>query len=99
MIVVGSCYLLLTLLGPYHRSIDFCFPLIPSHSALGWDNVTQGLVQLGFILMDTFGPKAAFGKVVEAVAPSGAETPNQKVCHLGSEILLNTFKARGHLYK
>ncbi|KAK2176099.1 hypothetical protein NP493_683g02030 [Ridgeia piscesae] len=62
------------------------------NSALGWDNVTQGLVQLGFILMDTFGPKAAFGKVVEAVAPSGAETPNQKVCHLGSEILLNTFK-------
>ena len=27
----------------------------------GWDHVTQGLVQLGFTLMDAFGPKM-FGK-------------------------------------
>ena len=28
MIVVGSCYFLLTLVGPDHQNIDFCFPLI-----------------------------------------------------------------------
>ena len=27
MTVVGSCYFLLILLGPYHQSVDFCFPL------------------------------------------------------------------------
>ena len=28
------------------------------HSLFGWDHVTQGLVQLGFTLMDAFGPKS-----------------------------------------
>ena len=27
------------------------------YSLFGWDHVTQGLVQLGFTLMDAFGPK------------------------------------------
>ena len=27
VIVVGSCYFLLTLLGSYLQSVDFCFPL------------------------------------------------------------------------
>lgn len=33
-------------------SVNFC------HSFFGWDHVTQGLVQLGFTLMDAFGPKS-----------------------------------------
>ena len=28
MIVVGSCYFLLTLLTPYDQNIDFCFPVM-----------------------------------------------------------------------
>ena len=32
------------------------------YSLFGWDHVTQGLVQLGFLLMDAFGPKT-FGRV------------------------------------
>ena len=28
----------------------------------GWDHVTQGIVQLGFILMDAFGAKNNHGK-------------------------------------
>uniref|UniRef100_A0A671PQZ9 Fanconi anemia group I protein-like n=1 Tax=Sinocyclocheilus anshuiensis TaxID=1608454 RepID=A0A671PQZ9_9TELE len=62
------------------------------NSVFGWDHVTQGLVQLGFILMDSFGPKAgAFGKVTEG-ASSTAKTPNQLACRLGGQVLLESFK-------
>ena len=33
------------------------FNVLFSYSLFGWDHVTQGLVQLGFTLMDAFGPK------------------------------------------
>ncbi|XP_043084247.1 Fanconi anemia group I protein isoform X2 [Puntigrus tetrazona] len=62
------------------------------NSVFGWDHVTQGLVQLGFILMDSFGPKAgAFGKVTEATS-STTKTPNQLACRLGGQVLLESFK-------
>uniref|UniRef100_A0A8C2HZ61 FA complementation group I n=1 Tax=Cyprinus carpio TaxID=7962 RepID=A0A8C2HZ61_CYPCA len=62
------------------------------NSVFGWDHVTQGLVQLGFILMDSFGPKAgAFGKVTEGTS-STAKTPNQLACRLGGQVLLESFK-------
>uniref|UniRef100_A0A672NW62 Fanconi anemia group I protein-like n=1 Tax=Sinocyclocheilus grahami TaxID=75366 RepID=A0A672NW62_SINGR len=61
------------------------------NSVFGWDHVTQGLVQLGFILMDSFGPKAgAFGKVTEGTS-STAKTPNQLACRLGGQVLLESF--------
>ncbi|XP_048014628.1 Fanconi anemia group I protein [Megalobrama amblycephala] len=61
------------------------------NSVFGWDHVTQGLVQLGFILMDSFGPKAgAFGKVTEGT--STTKTPNQQACRLGGQVLLESFK-------
>jgi len=60
-------------------------------SVFGWDHVTQGLVQLGFILMDSFGPKAGpFGKVTEGT--STTKTPNQLACRLGGQVLLESFK-------
>lgn len=34
-----------------------CFYIF-GYSLFGWDHVTQGLVQLGFTLMDAFGPKS-----------------------------------------
>uniref|UniRef100_A0A9J7XSE0 FA complementation group I n=1 Tax=Cyprinus carpio carpio TaxID=630221 RepID=A0A9J7XSE0_CYPCA len=62
------------------------------NSVFGWDHVTQGLVQLGFILLDSFGPKAgAFGKVTEGTS-STAKTPNQLACRLGGQVLLESFK-------
>ncbi len=63
-------------------------------SVFGWDHVTQGLVQLGFILMDSFGPKAGlFGKVTEGTS-STAKTPNQLACRLGGQVLLESFKVQ-----
>lgn len=56
--------------------------------------MTQGLVELGFILMDSYGPK----KIVDGraiVTSSGlSRTPNQHACQLGANILLETFKVR-----
>ncbi len=58
----------------------------------GWDHVTQGLVQLGFFLMDTFGPKPGpFGKTTEGAATI-ARTPTQQACKLGGQVLLQGFK-------
>ncbi|XP_057185886.1 Fanconi anemia group I protein isoform X2 [Triplophysa rosa] len=62
------------------------------NSVFGWDHVTQGLVQLGFMLMDSFGPKAGmFGKVTEGTSTT-AKTPNQLACRLGGQVLLESFK-------
>ncbi|XP_030646039.1 Fanconi anemia group I protein [Chanos chanos] len=62
------------------------------NSVFGWDHVTQGLVQLGFILMDSFGPKAGpFGKTSEGPSNT-AKTPTQLACQLGSQVLLESFK-------
>ncbi|KAF6735606.1 Fanconi anemia group I protein [Oryzias melastigma] len=62
------------------------------NSIFGWDHVTQGLVQLGFFLMDTFGPKPGpFGKTTEG--PVGTtRTPTQQSCKLGGQVLLQGFK-------
>lgn len=58
----------------------------------GWDHVTQGLVQLGFALMDGFGPKPGpFGKTAEG-SGTVARTPAQQACKLGRQVLLEGFK-------
>lgn len=58
----------------------------------GWDHVTQGLVQLGFSLMDAFGPKPGpFGKTAEG-SGTVARTPAQQACKLGRQVLLEGFK-------
>ncbi|KAM8973789.1 Fanconi anemia group I protein [Pelodytes ibericus] len=62
------------------------------NSGYGWDHVTQGLVELGFILMDSFGPKAVAGAKVTETAAVPLKTPTQLTCQLGSKILLETFK-------
>uniref|UniRef100_A0A8D0D9D5 FA complementation group I n=1 Tax=Sander lucioperca TaxID=283035 RepID=A0A8D0D9D5_SANLU len=62
------------------------------NSMFGWDHVTQGLVQLGFFLMDAFGPKPGpFGKTTEGSATI-ARTPTQQACKLGGQVLLQGFK-------
>ncbi|XP_029430522.1 Fanconi anemia group I protein [Rhinatrema bivittatum] len=62
------------------------------NSVFGWDHVTEGLVELGFILMDSFGPKTAFGGKVADASVSTSRTPSQQACRLGARILLETFK-------
>ncbi|XP_032379364.1 Fanconi anemia group I protein isoform X2 [Etheostoma spectabile] len=62
------------------------------NSMFGWDHVTQGLVQLGFFLMDAFGPKPGpFGKTTEG-STTIARTPTQQACKLGGQVLLQGFK-------
>ena len=69
-----------------HRRCKFYFC-----STSGWDHVTQGLVLLGFSLMDSYGPKGVFGRLPEGL-PTSQKTPTQKACDLGATILLQTFK-------
>ncbi|XP_065187448.1 Fanconi anemia group I protein-like [Sycon ciliatum] len=49
----------------------------------GWEHVMQGLVQLGFLLMDSNTPKST---------GFCADTPQRQTCALGSQVLLETFK-------
>lgn len=65
-----------------------------SCSVHSWDHVTQGLVEFGFLLMDSYGPKRIpDGKTAET--SSGlSRMPNQHACKLGADILLETFKVR-----
>ncbi|KAM8890961.1 Fanconi anemia group I protein isoform 2-T2 [Spinachia spinachia] len=91
--------------GQLQQGSKFLQDLLPGHcsvaqmildtvknSVFGWDHVTQGLVHLGFFLMDAFGPKPGpFGKTTEG-SVSIARTPNQQACKLGGQVLLQGFK-------
>nr|XP_057931485.1 Fanconi anemia group I protein isoform X2 [Doryrhamphus excisus] len=77
---------------PEHCSVSQMILDTVKNSVFGWDHVTQGLVQLGFFLMDTFGPKPGpFGKTTEGSA-TVARTPTQLACKLGGQVLLQGFK-------
>ena len=65
--------------------------ILATFSTFGWDHMTQGLMQFGFTLMDSYGPKGVFGRLPEGI-PTLQKTPTQKACDLGSRILLQTFK-------
>ena len=67
-------------------------------SVYGWDHVSQGLVQLGFALMDAFGPKSSFGRVMADTVPASHQTPSQRACQLGASILQELFKVRNYNY-
>ncbi|CAO2614145.1 Fanconi anemia group I protein homolog [Lemmus lemmus] len=65
---------------------------VVKNSVHSWDHVTQGLIELGFILMDSYGPKKTLdGKAVE-IGSSLSKMTNQHACKLGANILLETFK-------
>jgi hypothetical protein len=63
----------------------------PHFSSSGWDHAVQGLVQLGFLLMDACGPRLVFGKPETEIA--GQLSPNQTARELGSKMLLKVFKS------
>ncbi|XP_006152850.1 Fanconi anemia group I protein [Tupaia chinensis] len=65
---------------------------VVKNSVHSWDHVTQGLVEFGFILMDSYGPKKILdGKTMET-SSGPSRMPNQHACKLGADILLETFK-------
>ncbi|XP_029288870.1 Fanconi anemia group I protein isoform X3 [Cottoperca gobio] len=77
---------------PGHCSVAQMILDTVKNSVFGWDHVTQGLVQLGFSLMDAFGPKPGpFGKTTEG-SSTIARTPTQLACKLGGQVLLQGFK-------
>ena len=76
-------------MGIYQFSLNCALFSCSVHS---WDHVTQGLIELGFILMDSYGPKKTLdGKAVET-GSSLSKMKSQHACKLGANILLETFK-------
>uniref|UniRef100_A0A2K5HAZ2 FA complementation group I n=1 Tax=Colobus angolensis palliatus TaxID=336983 RepID=A0A2K5HAZ2_COLAP len=81
-------------LVPHRSYVSAMILEVVKNSVHSWDHVTQGLVELGFILMDSYGPKKVLdGKTFET-SPSLSRMPNQHACKLGANILLETFKIR-----
>ncbi|XP_063781858.1 Fanconi anemia group I protein isoform X2 [Pseudophryne corroboree] len=79
-------------LVPLPTSISSVLLEIVKNSVFGWDHVTQGLVELGLLLMDSYGPKLAPGAKSSEVAAGFVKSPSQHASQLGSKILLETFK-------
>uniref|UniRef100_A0A8C3WNI8 FA complementation group I n=1 Tax=Catagonus wagneri TaxID=51154 RepID=A0A8C3WNI8_9CETA len=79
-------------LVPHRCCVSTMILEVVKNSVHSWDHVTQGLVELGFILMDSYGPKKILdGKAIDT--SSGlSRVPNQHACKLGANILLETFK-------
>ncbi|XP_009468519.1 PREDICTED: Fanconi anemia group I protein [Nipponia nippon] len=65
---------------------------VVKNSAFGWDHVTQGLVDLGFSLMESYEPKKPFGGKAADTSYGLSKIPAQQACKLGANILLETFK-------
>ncbi|XP_061227333.1 Fanconi anemia group I protein [Neopsephotus bourkii] len=65
---------------------------VVENSAFGWDHVTQGLVDLGFSLMESYEPKKPFGGKAADASYGLSKMPAQQACKLGASILLETFK-------
>ncbi|XP_014698045.3 Fanconi anemia group I protein isoform X1 [Equus asinus] len=79
-------------LVPHRSSVSAMILEVVKNSVHSWDHVTQGLVELGFILMDLYGPKKIpDGRTIET-SSSLSRMPNQQACKLGANILLETFK-------
>uniref|UniRef100_A0A8C3PN23 FA complementation group I n=1 Tax=Calidris pygmaea TaxID=425635 RepID=A0A8C3PN23_9CHAR len=65
---------------------------VVKNSAFGWDHVTQGLVDLGFSLMESYEPRKPFGGKAADTSYGLSKMPAQQACKLGASILLETFK-------
>ncbi|KAK4821503.1 hypothetical protein QYF61_021011 [Mycteria americana] len=65
---------------------------VVKNSAFGWDHVTQGLVDLGFSLMESYEPKKPCGGKAADTSYGLSKMPAQQACRLGASILLEAFK-------
>ncbi|NXD19871.1 FANCI protein, partial [Spelaeornis formosus] len=79
-------------LFPQQYDITAVILEVVKNSAFGWDHVTQGLVDLGFSLMESYEPKKPFGGKVADNSYGLSKMPTQQACRLGASILLETFK-------
>ncbi|NWY40897.1 FANCI protein, partial [Sylvia atricapilla] len=79
-------------LFPQQYDITAVILEVVKNSAFGWDHVTQGLVDLGFSLMESYEPKKPFGGKAADNSYGLSKMPAQQACRLGASILLETFK-------
>ncbi|XP_058150652.1 Fanconi anemia group I protein isoform X2 [Dasypus novemcinctus] len=79
-------------LVPHKSCVSTMILEVVKNSVHSWDHVTQGLVELGFILMDSYGPKKIFEGKAFKTSSGLSQVPVQQACKLGANILLETFK-------
>nr|DBA31989.1 TPA: hypothetical protein GDO54_007741 [Pyxicephalus adspersus] len=79
-------------LVPHPTCVSSMLLEIVKNSVFGWDHVTQGLVELGFLLMDSYGPKAIPGAKISEMSAGISKSPSQQASQLGSNILHEAFK-------
>ncbi|XP_019359617.1 PREDICTED: Fanconi anemia group I protein [Gavialis gangeticus] len=80
-------------LFPQQYDVSAIILEVVENSAFGWDLVTQGLMSLGFSLMESYEPKKFLGgKIAEASCGLSKMPAQQQACRLGTNILLETFK-------
>ncbi|XP_064014178.1 Fanconi anemia group I protein [Pogoniulus pusillus] len=79
-------------LFPHQHDVSSVVLEVVQNSAFGWDHVTQGLVDLGFSLMESYEPKKPFGGRAAESSYGLSKMPAQQACRLGASILLETFK-------
>ncbi|NXG09922.1 FANCI protein, partial [Sakesphorus luctuosus] len=79
-------------LFPQQYDVSAVILEVVKNSAFGWDHVTQGLVDLGFNLMESYDPKKPFGGKLADTSYGLSKMPAQQACKLGASILLETFK-------
>uniref|UniRef100_A0A452RTZ7 FA complementation group I n=1 Tax=Ursus americanus TaxID=9643 RepID=A0A452RTZ7_URSAM len=79
-------------LVPHRSCVSTMILEVVKNSVHSWDHVTQGLVELGFILMDSYGPKKILDGKSSETSSGLSKIPNQHACKLGANILLETFK-------
>ncbi|NWR31006.1 FANCI protein, partial [Tachuris rubrigastra] len=79
-------------LFPQQYDVSAVILEVVKNSAFGWDHVTQGLVDLGFSLMESYEPKKPFGAKAADTSYGLSKMPAQQACKLGASILLETFK-------
>ncbi|XP_040824470.1 Fanconi anemia group I protein-like isoform X1 [Ochotona curzoniae] len=79
-------------LVPHRTCVSAMILEVISHSVHCWDHVTQGLVDLGFILMDSYGPKKILDGKTTETSSGLSRMPSQQACKLGARILLETFR-------
>ncbi|NXM31653.1 FANCI protein, partial [Oxyruncus cristatus] len=79
-------------LFPQQYDVSAVILEVVKNSAFGWDHVTQGLVDLGFSLMESYEPKKPFGGKAADTSYGISKMPAQQACKLGASILLEAFK-------
>ncbi|XP_012659867.1 Fanconi anemia group I protein [Otolemur garnettii] len=82
---------------PHRPCVSAMILEVVKNSVHSWDHVIQGLVELGFILMDSYGPRKILDVKTIEISSGHSRMSNQHACKLGANILLETFKVLDNL--